>query len=176
MIRFDGKVALVTGGYGGIGSAVCRALADLGAQVAVAGRNAGSAKACADEIGCYAAPFDARSVADTRRMMDDVAARLGGLDILVNCVGMNREAKAEELDEERWDEVVDANLKSAMFQAQSVARHMIGRARASRSTSGRCGRNSGCADADTPPTAPPRAGSPPCANSSPRSGRRRRST
>lgn len=127
MIRFDGKVALVTGGYGGIGSAVCRALADLGAQVAVAGRNAGSAKACADEIGCYAAPFDARSVADTRRMMDDVAARLGGLDILVNCVGMNREAKAEELDEERWDEVVDTNLKSAMFQAQSAARHMIGR-------------------------------------------------
>jgi NAD(P)-dependent dehydrogenase (short-subunit alcohol dehydrogenase family) len=125
MIRFDGKVALVTGGYGGIGAPVCRGLADLGAKVAVAGHNADKAKACAESIGGYAARFDGLSVADTRRMVDEVAAHYGRLDILVNCVGLNREAKAEELDEERWDYVVDANLKSAMFQAQAAARHMI---------------------------------------------------
>jgi NAD(P)-dependent dehydrogenase (short-subunit alcohol dehydrogenase family) len=125
LFRFDGKVALVTGGYGGIGESVSRGLAALGARVAVAGRNDAKAKSCADAIGGYAAPFDALSVADTRRMVDDVAAHYGRLDILVNCVGLNQEAKAEEFDEERWDHVVDANLKSAMFQAQAAARHMI---------------------------------------------------
>jgi NAD(P)-dependent dehydrogenase (short-subunit alcohol dehydrogenase family) len=125
MTRFDGKVALVTGGYGGIGAAVCRGLADLGAKVAVAGRDAQKAKACADAIGGYAAPFDGLSVADTRRMVDDAGAHFGRIDILVNCVGLNQEAKAEEFDEERWDYVVDSNLKSAMFQAQAAARHMI---------------------------------------------------
>jgi len=125
MIRFDGKIALVTGGYGGIGSAVSRGLANLGAKVAVAGHNATKAKVSAEAIGGYAAPFDGLSVADTRRMVDDVAAHYGRLDILVNCVGLNQEAKAEEFDEERWDFVVTANLKSAMFQAQAAARHMI---------------------------------------------------
>jgi len=125
MIRFDGKIALVTGGYGGIGSAVCRGLADLGAKVAVAGRSEGKATACAKSVGGYGAPFDAMSVADTRRMVDEVAAHYGRVDIFVNCVGLNQEAKAEELDENRWDYVVDANLKSAMFQAQAAARHMI---------------------------------------------------
>jgi gluconate 5-dehydrogenase len=125
MIRFDEKVVVVTGGYGGIGSAVCRGLADLGAKVAVAGRSEEKAAACASSVGGYAAPFDAMSVADARRMMDDVAAHFGRVDVLVNCVGLNQEAKAEEFDEERWDYVVDANLKSAMFQAQAAARHMI---------------------------------------------------
>jgi NAD(P)-dependent dehydrogenase (short-subunit alcohol dehydrogenase family) len=125
LLRLDGKVALVTGGYGGIGASVSRGLAALGAKVAVAGHNAEKAQACAESIGGYAAPFDALSVAGTRRMADEVAAHFGRLDILVNCVGLNREAKAEEFDEERWDYVVDVNLKSAMFQAQSAARHMI---------------------------------------------------
>jgi NAD(P)-dependent dehydrogenase (short-subunit alcohol dehydrogenase family) len=75
MIGFDGKLAPVTGGSGGIGAAVCRGLANLGAHVAPAGHGGQKAKACADAIGGCAAPFDAISVADSRRMVDDVAAR-----------------------------------------------------------------------------------------------------
>jgi gluconate 5-dehydrogenase len=58
-------------------------------------------------------------------MVDDVAGHFGRVDILVNCVGLNREEKAEEVTEAMFDHVVDVNLKSAMFQAQAAARHMI---------------------------------------------------
>src|SRR5262249_6408207 len=64
-------------------------------------------------------------VAETRRMVDEVAAHFKRLDILVNCVGLNREEKAEDVTEEKFDHVFDVNLKGAMFQAQAAARHMI---------------------------------------------------
>jgi NAD(P)-dependent dehydrogenase (short-subunit alcohol dehydrogenase family) len=126
----DGKVALVTGGYGGIGAAVCHGLAGAGAKVAVTGHNAQKAASCADQLralGCdaYATVFDCVSVPETRRMVDEVAAHFGRLDILVNCVGLNREEKAEDVTEEMFDHVVDVNLRAAMFQAQAAARHMI---------------------------------------------------
>ncbi len=129
--RLDGKVALVTGGYGGIGSAVCRGLAAAGASVAVAGRDADKAGACAAEIrnaGGKAEPavFDALSSTDTRRMVDEVAARWGRLDILVNTVGGNQRAEmADDATEEGFEHVMRLNLTSAMFQSQASARHMI---------------------------------------------------
>jgi gluconate 5-dehydrogenase len=126
LFDLQGKVALVTGGYGGIGEAVCRGLAALGAKVAVAGHNAEKATACAASLpDGFAASFQATSVAETQRMVDQVVKHFGGLDILVNCVGLNREEKAEEVTEEKFDYVLDVNLKSAMFQAQAAARHMI---------------------------------------------------
>ena len=131
LFRLDNKVALVTGGYGGIGEAVSRGLARAGARVAISGHNADKAAAGAAALrqyGCesYATAFESVSVPDTRRMVDDVARHFGRLDILVNCVGLNREEKAEDVSEEMFDHVVDVNLKSAMFQAQAAARHMIG--------------------------------------------------
>ncbi len=130
LYRLDGKVALVTGGYGGIGEAVSRGLATLGARVAVAGHNAEKATAFAETLrqkgaDAYAAAFDSVSVPETQRMVDEVARHFGRVDILVNCVGLNREEKAEEVTEAMFDHVVDVNLKSAMFQAQAAARHMI---------------------------------------------------
>ena len=73
--RLDGKVALVTGGYGGIGSAVCRGLAAAGARVAVAGHDPDKAKACASGIreaggDAEAFTFDALSSSETRQMVD----------------------------------------------------------------------------------------------------------
>lgn len=129
--RLDGKVALVTGGYGGIGSAVCRGLAAAGASVAVAGHDGDKAKACAAAIKqaggkAEAAVFDALSAADTRRMIDEVAAGFGRLDILVNTVGGNQRAEmADDATEEGFEHVLRLNLTSAMFQSQASARHMI---------------------------------------------------
>jgi gluconate 5-dehydrogenase len=130
LLSLNGKVALVTGGYGGVGEAVTRALARMGAKVAVTGHNGGKASAFARTLAteghdAYATAFDVVSVAETRRMVDEVAAHFGRLDILVNCVGLNREQKAEEVTEEMFDHVFEVNLKGAMFQAQAAARHMV---------------------------------------------------
>ena len=125
-----GKVALVTGGYGGIGAAVCEGMAAMGAKVAISGHNAEKAHALAAELKAkgydtFALGFNALSVQDTRRMVDEVAKHFGRLDILVNTVGGQREEKADDVTEENFDHVIDLNLKSVMFQAQAAARHMI---------------------------------------------------
>jgi gluconate 5-dehydrogenase len=130
LFRLDGKVALVTGGYGGIGEAVSRSLIELGASVAVTGHNEEKAHRCADALrreggNAYATRFDALSPDDTRRMVDEVAAHFGRLDILVNTVGGQREENAGEVTEENFDLVIGLNLKTAMFQGQAAARHMI---------------------------------------------------
>jgi gluconate 5-dehydrogenase len=129
LFRLDGKVALVTGGYGGIGEAVCREIVAAGGRVAVAGHHEGKASACAEALrrnGADARPavFDARSVGDIQRMTDQVAADFGRLDILVNCIGGNKEEKADDVTEAVYDDVMVTNLKTAMFQAQAAAKHM----------------------------------------------------
>ncbi len=130
LFRLDGKVALVPGGYGGIGEAVCRGLAAAGASVAVTGHNAARSQALVDQLvqggySAFAAPFEASSVEQIRQMTDSVANHFGRIDILVNCVGLNREEKAEDITEENFDYVYTANLKAALFLAQASARHMI---------------------------------------------------
>src|SRR5713226_4982476 len=130
LFRFDGKVALVTGGYGGIGEAVSRGLASSGAKVAISGHQRARAAAFAESLKAeghdtWATAFEAVSVSETQRMVDEVADHFGRLDILVNCIGLNREEKAEEVTEAMFDHVYNVNLKSAMFQAQAAARHMI---------------------------------------------------
>jgi len=128
--RSDSKVALVTGGCGGIGEVVSHGLAEMGAKVAIADIRSEKAASCAAALRTrgfesYSLGFDVQSVADTQRMADQVAAHFGHLDILVNCVGLQREEKAEEVTEDNFDLVVRVNLKGAMFQAQAAARHMI---------------------------------------------------
>lgn len=132
MAPFDlsGKVACVPGGYGGIGEAIARALAAAGAKVAVAGRDLRKAEALAGELAraghqAMGVRMDAHSVAGIRSCVDAVAQHWGRLDILVNCVGMQREQALLEVTEESFDEVLAVNLKAAMFLAQSAAKHQI---------------------------------------------------
>ena len=125
-----GKVAFVPGGYGGIGAAIARGLAGHGAEVVVAGRDAARAAEFAAELerlGTVATGIgmDAHSVASIRAAVDAVAARRGHLDILVNCVGIQREQALLDVTEEAYDEVYEVNLKAAMFLGQAVARVQV---------------------------------------------------
>jgi gluconate 5-dehydrogenase len=125
-----GKVALITGGYRGIGAAISLGLAEMGAKIAVTGIESAQAMAFAESMrvrghDAYSTTFDVVSAAETQRMVDGVVEHFGRLDILVNCVGVNHEQKAEEVTEDVFDNVVAINLKGAMFQAQAAARQMI---------------------------------------------------
>ena len=132
------QVALVAGGYGGIGEAVCHAFAKVGALVAVCGSKEASASRLATAIDpsgerTLGIGFDARDVGSVQRMTEAVAARWGRLDVLVNCVGGNvREERASDVTEAGWNEVVLLNLTSAMFLAQAAAKHMAAGGRGGR--------------------------------------------
>ncbi|EYC51300.1 3-oxoacyl-ACP reductase [Hylemonella gracilis str. Niagara R] len=132
-----GQVAFVPGGYGDIGTAVAWGLAAAGARVAVAGRDPTKAEALAAALRArgheaLGLVLDAHHVADIRRSVDAVARHFGHLDLLVNCVGIQREERLSEVSEEAFDEVIQVNLKAAMFLAQSAAVHQIAAVRAGR--------------------------------------------
>jgi gluconate 5-dehydrogenase len=123
-----GKRALVPGGYGGIGGAIARGLCEAGASVVVAGRSEAKATALAGALAgtghsAHGIELDGESVESIRAGVDRAAQLLGGLDILVNCIGKNREQKLPEVTPETFDEIYRTNLRSAMFLAQSAARH-----------------------------------------------------
>jgi 2-dehydro-3-deoxy-D-gluconate 5-dehydrogenase len=127
MSLFDlkGRVALVTGGNGGIGLGMARGLAQAGAAIAVAGRNQAKSEAAAADLaklGVKTAVLTAEVTdeAQCRRMVDDTVARLGRLDILVNNAGINIRKAPQELSMAEWKEVVDTNLTSAFACSQAA--------------------------------------------------------
>jgi NAD(P)-dependent dehydrogenase (short-subunit alcohol dehydrogenase family) len=118
--RLTGKTAFVPGGYGAIGAAICRGLARAGARVVVAGRDGKKAAVLAKRLGRGARSV-ALDVEDVAAIRATVAA-LPRIDILVNCVGMQREQALPEVTVEAFDAIYRTNLRAAMFLAQAVAR------------------------------------------------------
>jgi 2-deoxy-D-gluconate 3-dehydrogenase len=130
--NLGGKAALVTGANTGIGRAIAVALAEAGADVALAGRSA--ADETAEQIralGRRTAIIDAdlATTEPIRALVEATLAQLGGLDILVNNAGIIRRAEAVEVSEADWDAVIDTNLKSLFFLCQAAGRHMIAQGR-----------------------------------------------
>ena len=125
MKLFDltGKTAFIPGGYGGIGAAISRGLAAAGAKVIVAGRDAKKAQTLAKKIGRGARGVGL-DVEDVQAIRGTVAG-ISRIDILVNCVGIQREQALTEVTEDAYDLVYRTNLKSAMFLAQAVAKKQI---------------------------------------------------
>ena len=124
------KVVFMPGGYGGIGEAVAWELALAGAHVTVAGRSAEKAQRLAGTLSDHGlaaegVALDAESVPSIRSTVGGVAERHGRIDVLVNCVGIQREEPLAEVTEDAFDEVYRVNLRAAMFLAQAVARHQI---------------------------------------------------
>ena len=132
MFNLKGKVALVTGGNGGIGLGIARGLARAGAAIAVVGRNAEKNGAAVKElealgvkaIGIVADVTDRKQV---DRAVADTASKLGGLDILVANAGTNIRKKPQDYTAEEWHQVVDANLTSMFICCQAVHPEMVKR-------------------------------------------------
>lgn len=132
-----GNVAFVAGGYGGIGAAIAWGLARHGAEVIIAGRDTAKAEALAkqirdEDLAATGIEMDVHSVASIRNAVDAAATLRGHLEILVNCVGIQREQTLLDVTEDAYDEVYEVNLKAAMFLGQAVARHQVATARGGR--------------------------------------------
>jgi 2-deoxy-D-gluconate 3-dehydrogenase len=119
-----GRAALVTGGNGGIGLAMARALREAGAEVAIAGRDAAKNAAAANEIGAVSLACDLREESACRAMVDQAAQRLGRLDVLVNNAGTNIRKPPQDYTIEEWRSVLDTNLTSAFVASQAAYPHM----------------------------------------------------
>lgn len=129
-ISFDltGRRALVTGANTGIGQAIAVALAEAGADIALAGRSAPDetlAMIAATGRKAIDLRADLSSTAPVAGLVDDAASALGGLDILVNNAGIIRRNDLADFTEEDWDAVVDTNLKTLFFLSQAAAKVMM---------------------------------------------------
>jgi NAD(P)-dependent dehydrogenase (short-subunit alcohol dehydrogenase family) len=136
--RFAGKVAIVTGGAGGIGGTVSRALAAQGAQVVVADMDDTGAERVADEIATaggdgLAVPVD---LGDEKQVVALIAAtvdRFGGVDILDNNAALTaadvlaRDTNVTDMDVDVWDTMMAINLRSQMLTCKHAVPHMIER-------------------------------------------------
>ena len=127
MNPFDlkGKIALVTGGNGGIGLGIAKGLARAGANVAIAGRNAQKNAAAVAELKALGAMaiglvVDVNDSAQLKRMVADTARAFGGLDFLVANAGINIRKPPQDYSGAEWHQIVDTNLTS-VFECCQVA-------------------------------------------------------
>lgn len=130
MAALDGKIAIVTGGGGGIGGAIARRFAREGAKLAIADIDSAAAKNCADGIdaeGGEAIPLraDVTQKESAREMVQAVLDRWRRVDILVNVAGGAERKRALDMTAEDWDRVIDMNLKSVFLCSQAVLPTML---------------------------------------------------
>jgi NAD(P)-dependent dehydrogenase (short-subunit alcohol dehydrogenase family) len=128
-MRLKDKVALVTGAGQGIGRAIALGMAREGAQVIINDLEEGFAQRVTQEVRdlgqrAFAIQADVGKVADIRRMFEKVRSDFGRLDVLVNNAGLTGWTRLFEITEEKWDRVIDTNLKGTFFCSLEAARIM----------------------------------------------------
>jgi len=129
---FKGKVVVITGGGSGIGEACVREFANRSAAVAMVDCKAGAGEKTISELrkkGARVESFqaDVSSGKAVERLVPEIVARLGGIDVLVNNAGIQRYGSATTASEEQWDEVLNVNLKSAFLMCKYVIPEMVQR-------------------------------------------------
>jgi len=128
--RLAGRVALVTGGSRGIGRAIAIKLAELGAAVAICGRDAETLRTTTDELQAlteksFWQTADVTRAGDVEKLVSDTEEQLGPIGILVNNAGIGLFGPAHEKNEEEWDRVLNTNAKSVFLVSRAVAPAMI---------------------------------------------------
>jgi len=129
-MRLEGKVALITGGTTGIGSATAELFAREGAAVAITGRNTERGEQVVETIVANGGEAlfirsDARFADQCRQAVDETLARFGKIDILFNNAGVFHPRTIPECTEEEWDETIDSSLKGAFLMSKYVLPSMI---------------------------------------------------
>ncbi len=132
--RLDGKAAIVTGAGRGLGRSIALALAEAGADVALASRTESELMSTAREIEelgrkSLVMPTDVTQAEQVDKLVEETTATLGGLDILVNNAGVGLEKPLLETDEGEWDGVVTTNLKGPFLCCRAAGKYFMGQGR-----------------------------------------------
>lgn len=132
LFDLTGRLALITGAGQGIGLALARGLAEAGAMVVVndiaPDRVDAAVKALrADGLPADGVAFDVTDAAQVEAGIAEVEARIGAIEILVNCAGLQHRASLETFPDEAWDRLLAVNVTGVFLVARSVAQRMIGR-------------------------------------------------
>lgn len=131
--RLDGKVALITGGARGLGRTMAAALAEAGAEIALAGRSKDTCQQAAEGIATatgrkvMAFAADVTKIDEVEQLANDVERDFGKVDILVNNAGINIRGPIQQLTEADWDAVIDTNLKGPFLCARAIGPRMVSR-------------------------------------------------
>lgn len=133
LFDLSGKGALVVGGGGGIGGAIAHALADFGARIAIADLSLEAAQTIAascqrETVGpTFACAIDVTNPDHVNRVVAQVEAEIGQIDILVNSAGINIRKDVVDYTPEDWFKIINTNLSGVFFVTQAVARGMLAR-------------------------------------------------
>src|SRR5262245_34983906 len=127
MFDLKGRVAIVTGGNGGIGLGMARGLASAGARVVIAARNAEKSRAAVDELARLGATeplaieVDVADESSVASMVGQAAERCGRIDVLVNNAGIQiRGKQPQDYSLAEWHQILDTNLTSAFLCSRAV--------------------------------------------------------
>jgi len=126
MSKFNGKVAVVTGGNSGIGLASAKELASQGAKVVIAGRDQKTLDAAVASIGenALGVQADVSKLGDIEKLFAQTAEKFGKVDVLFVNAGVAQFAPLEQSDEELFDRIVDINFKGSFFTVKTALPHL----------------------------------------------------
>ena len=129
LFDLSGRVALITGGNGGLGLAMALGLAQAGANIAIAARNTDKtasalAEIQAEGVKAEGIQVDVTQEAEIEEMVTQTVNSLGRVDILINNAGITMRKEPQDLSADEWDQVLDVNLRAAFLASRAVYSHM----------------------------------------------------
>ena len=129
LFNLKGKVALVTGGNGGLGLGMALGLAEAGANIAIAARNPDKTSDAIKQIEgvgvrAISVPTDVTKETEIESMISQTLNKLGQIDILVNNSGVTMRKEPEDLSGDEWDHVLNVNLRACFLASKTVYPHM----------------------------------------------------
>lgn len=124
MFSLNGKVAVVTGGAGLLGSAIAKGIALQGGRVVIASRHQAKHEALRRELGALSLPLDIASLESVTACFEEIERRLGGVDILINAAQKSRSAASANMDAAGWGAALDAGVSGTFWCCQAAQRSM----------------------------------------------------